>query len=409
MSMYPIERVPAPVAGERERYWNRVHAPTANQRTPFGGVERLVWQLIADERADSPELKTLKAKASYILSKGVSHLGLPTVIRFLVDSFGHLQTPQFEKLFRAVKSAAKSAWGIELPRRITVRLPSYSDATLRNVASFVRKSVSLFTVPDALQLKAWLQKCVTVIPQPPPTVGDVLKRGAQLRVPGIVAEELERTNTNHPCAEWVSFSDRFGMWVVKSGQTDPLQQVHQTTMRQIHSLPCHCPTLFSLCPNLENATQHVILRSPLQWQALFGPTTGRMLGSNPRNRVLPSPEFVVDSLSTVAEKLLDSAIPVFSVNDGRFRDRPLMPPERVGLLVCDLFCTVWSEVDTASDAFPWLSAPVAHDAPYRLRAFGLRGGAWDKALFRPAGFCSKLSELHWTSSIIFGSRFSAWG
>ena len=239
MTMYPIERVPAPVAGERERYWNRVHAPTANQRTPFGGVDRLVWQLIADERADSPELKTLKAKASYILSKGVSHLGLPTVIRFLVDSFGHLQTPLFEKLFRAVKSAAKSAWGIELPRRITVRLPSYSDATLRNVASFVRKSVSLFTVPDAL--KAWLQKCVTVIPRPPPTVGDVLKRGAQLRVPGIVAEELERTNTNHPFAEWVSFSDRFGMWVVKSGQTDPLQQVHQTTMQQIHSVPCHCP------------------------------------------------------------------------------------------------------------------------------------------------------------------------
>ena len=86
-----------------------------------------------------------------------------------------------------------------------------------------------------------------------------------------------------------------------------------------------------------------------------------------------------------------------------------LPTTHVGLLVCDLFCTVWSEVDTASDTFPWLSAPVAQDAPYRLRAFGLRGGAWDKALFRPAGFCSKLSELHWTSSIIFGSRFSVWG
>ena len=68
MTMYPIERVPAHVAGERERYWNRVHAPTANHRTPFGGVDRLVWQLIADEQADSPELKTLKAKASYIQS-----------------------------------------------------------------------------------------------------------------------------------------------------------------------------------------------------------------------------------------------------------------------------------------------------------------------------------------------------
>ena len=134
-----------------------------------------------------------------------------------------------------------------------------------------------------------------------------------------------------------------------------------------------------------------------------------MLGSIPRNRVLPSPEFVVDSLATVAEKLLDSAIPVFSLNDGRFQDRPLMPPERVGLLVCNLFCTVWFEVDTASDTFPWLSAPVTQDAPCRLRAFRPRGGAWDKALFRPASFWSKLSELHWTSSILFGSRFSVWG
>ena len=99
MTMYPIERIPASVAGERERYWNRVHAPTANQRTPFGGVDRFVRQLIADEQADSRELKPLKPKASYILSKGVSHLGLPTVTRFLVDSFGHLQTPLSEKLF----------------------------------------------------------------------------------------------------------------------------------------------------------------------------------------------------------------------------------------------------------------------------------------------------------------------
>ena len=131
----------------------------------------------------------------------------------------------------------------------------------------------------------------------------------------------------------------------------------------------------------------MILRSLLHWQALFGPTTGRMLGSNPRNRVSPSPEFVADSLSTVAEHLLDSAILVFSVSDGRLQDRPLMLPERVGVLVCNLFCTVWFEVTAASDTYPWLSASVAHDTPYRLRAFRLRGGACDNALFRPAGFC----------------------
>ena len=96
-----------------------------------------------------------------------------------------------------------------------MHLSSYSDATLRNVASFVRKSVALFTIPNAL--KAWLQKCVAVIPQPPPTVGDVLQRGAQLRVSGIVAEELGRRNAKHPFTNRIHFSDRFGMWVVGSG------------------------------------------------------------------------------------------------------------------------------------------------------------------------------------------------
>ena len=126
-----------------------MHAPAAHQRTPFGGVDRLISPLIAHEQTNSPKLKTLKAKASYILPKGVSHLGLPIVLRFLVDSFGHLQTQLFEKLFVAMKSVVKTAWSIDLPRRITVRMPSYSEAILRNVGTFVRKSAGLFIVPKA--------------------------------------------------------------------------------------------------------------------------------------------------------------------------------------------------------------------------------------------------------------------
>ena len=345
--------VPALVAGERERYWNKLHAPAANQRTLFVGVDRLIWPSIADEQADSPKLKTLKAKASYILSKGVSHLGLPTVLGFLVDSFGHLQTRLFPKLFRALKSVARTAWGIDLLKRITVRLPSYSEATLRNVATFVRKSAGLFTVPGAL--KALLRKCVTVIPQPSQAVGEVLKRGAQLRVLGIVAEELERRNGEHPFADCTQFSDRLGMRVVGSNPTASLQRMQQDITQRVHG-PCHYPTLLSLCPGLDNATQHVILRLPQQWQALFCPTTGRMFGNNPRNRVFPSLQFVVDSLSMVAENLLDSAVRVFSVTEGRWQDMSLMSSERVGILVCHLFCTVWLEVTTACAAYPWLDA-----------------------------------------------------
>ena len=117
---------------------------------------------------------------------------------------------------------------------------------------------------------------MTVIPRPPQKVGAVLKREAQLRVPGIVAEELERKNGEHPFAEWKRFSDRFGMWVVGSNAV-PIQHVQHDVTQRVHGLPCHYRTLLSLCPGLDNATHHVILQSPQWWQALFGPTTGRML------------------------------------------------------------------------------------------------------------------------------------
>ena len=297
--------------------------------------------------------------------------------------------------------------GVDLPRRITLRVPSHADPILRNVAAFVRKNVALFAVPDAL--KAWLQKCITVIPEPPRAVGDILKQGAQLQVPQIVVAELESRHLEQPFAAWKHLSAHFGMWLVYPHSSNHIECLHNATMQRLQDLPCQCPSLFSLCPTLKNATSHVILRSPGQWQALFGPVTGRRLGGNPRNRVLPSPEVIVDSLSTLSERLISSVIPVFSVTDSRFQKMPIMPPERVGVAVCDLFCNIWSDVTKSCDATPWLDADVAADAPRHLRGFGLQGGGWDKALSRPAGLCSKLSESHLTDAIIFGNRFSVWG
>ena len=44
MTMYLVERVQPSLARQRQRFWDRVHAPTADQKTPFGGVDRLVWE-----------------------------------------------------------------------------------------------------------------------------------------------------------------------------------------------------------------------------------------------------------------------------------------------------------------------------------------------------------------------------
>ena len=56
-------------------------------------------------------MKKLKARAKFILQKGVTHLGIPAVLRFLVDACGHLQTCFFDRLFTEVKRTVRSEWG----------------------------------------------------------------------------------------------------------------------------------------------------------------------------------------------------------------------------------------------------------------------------------------------------------
>ena len=72
MTMYPVERVNPQVARQGERFWDRAYASTANQKTPFGGVDRPVWEMISNEKTYMCEMKTLKAKALYISAKGVT-------------------------------------------------------------------------------------------------------------------------------------------------------------------------------------------------------------------------------------------------------------------------------------------------------------------------------------------------
>ena len=158
MTMYPIERVEPSKAEQRERFWDGVHAPTRNQGTPFGGVDRLIWELISDEREDSSEMKTLKARAELILNKGVLYLGIPTVIRFMADACGHLQTCLVNHLFRAVKRTVRGQWGSLLPRRWTFHVPSYEPHVHAKIQRFIGTRIAPFRIPDAL--RDWPCKCI---------------------------------------------------------------------------------------------------------------------------------------------------------------------------------------------------------------------------------------------------------
>ena len=316
MTMYPVERVHPRVAGQRERFWDRVHAPTVNQKTPFGGVDRLVWEMISNEKTNTCEMKTLKAKVLYILEKGVTHMGVPTVLRFLVNAWGHLQAPIFDKLFAAVKASVQSECGFALPRRLTFHVLSYEPETQSTLRRFVSKRILEFKIPSAL--RDWLCKCIVIVTKATPSVGDVLKRGPVLFVPAFVTAALNEKQYTSPFAAWRPFSQKYGVWVVQDTSPQVLRDVSLKVRRRVCESPCACHKWFTMCPTLQNVTQHVILRERRDWVQMFGPVVGALLGSNPRNRLLPSPEMICESVAELEERLQTATVPVFSTHDAGF-------------------------------------------------------------------------------------------
>ena len=121
--MLPIERVIPEHAGERERFWARVPAPTVNAVTPFGGVDRIPWEELVSKSCETPEGKFLKAKALWLLDH-VHAFDCAALLSFLVKVGKHVESTIFERLFRLAKGAAKKEWNIVLKRRFVIGIPS---------------------------------------------------------------------------------------------------------------------------------------------------------------------------------------------------------------------------------------------------------------------------------------------
>ena len=81
-------------------------------------------------------------------------MGVPIVLRFLVDACGHLQAPVCDKLFAAVKGSVQTEWGFALPRRLTFHLLSYEPKILSTLRRFISKRILEFKIPFAL--RDWL-------------------------------------------------------------------------------------------------------------------------------------------------------------------------------------------------------------------------------------------------------------
>ena len=108
-------------------------------------------------------------------------------------------------------------------------------------------------------------------------------------------------------------------------------------------------------------------------------------------------------------KVQPATVLVFSETEGGSRLAQLSGAKHAGLLVQDLLPMVWEDVCSAAHDPAWLAEDTVSEAEDLLYTYRLREGAWDKALYKPSGFCRNLFEFHWTDSIVFSHRFSVWG
>ena len=191
------------------------------------------------------------------------------------------------------------------------------------------------------------------------------------------------------------------MWVVDKFDSETCTRIRQAVRSKVLTLPCACAKWFDMCPSLRNSTGHLILRKPEEWVQVFGPQIGTLLGSNPRNRILPAYDNVLLDLSALKSRLCNTTVPVFSKADGAFGSAAVTNASQAGVLTHELLPVLWEEVCAKESGCPWLSSEVVQSAEELLFTYRLRGGAWGKALFWPSGFCKSLSEVHRTDSIFF--------
>ena len=262
--------------------------------------------------------------------------------RFSVDACGHLQAPIFDKYFAAVKASVQSEWGFALPRRLTFHVLSYEPEIQSALRRFVSKRNLVFRIPSAL--RDWLCKCIVIVPKATPSVGDVLKRGPILSVPAFVTAALNEKQYASPFAASRPFSQKYGIWVIQNASPQVLHDVSLSVRRQVCDLPCACHKWFTMCPTPQNATQHVILRERCDWVQFFGPVVGALLGSNPRNRVLPSPEMMCESVAKLEDRLQTATVPVFSSHDGGFTRGSLAQGTQIVVLTQDLTNQMWHDI-----------------------------------------------------------------
>ena len=149
-------------ANAAEKHWDWLLGPNLNSRTPFGGAQRVNWQILLHNKLDRPETTSLKDRVLLMVQGGTAHAPLEDLLLLLSVCDKHVSPEFLNKLFRQVSGRVRKEWGVILRRRWVIPLPSHEEELCTRMTKLCRQAVTAMSIPQGRN--TWLKHSLAYIP-----------------------------------------------------------------------------------------------------------------------------------------------------------------------------------------------------------------------------------------------------
>ena len=303
-------------------------------------------------------------------------------------------------------------WGVEVLRRLTLKLPTYGKSIANWVTNTLQTLFSESCVPPAL--KFWLRRTICVVPVAPRKIQGVVRK---MRAP--------------PCARWIpTFLGDLPQATVQvphSGlgvtcltrqlDAEQILLLQNTVQLHLQDQPCLCTTLMAMYPPLRNATGHLALRHQDQLNLLLPKQYAAFFTEYARTPTLPVPEDHQAMMRDLKRKILLAFVQVPTHveaapaphSPGQNKACPLLSPQQVHRAIARIEDHCAQHTAKIGGTAPWLMPEFTATVRSMMRTMKLVGDTWDKRPHKLYACCDLLSESHTLLHIICGKKFVIWG
>ena len=314
------------------------------------------------------------------------------LLQFLMRAARYVKAPRFERLFRKVNLRVGAEWGISLPRRLTLKVPTYG----RSMDLWVtRKLYTLFTegkVPPALKL--WLRRTICVVPMAPNKTAEVLRKARTPRVMPDIISYLQLT-------PYATTPDPRICLLHEPLSSETVQRLAEFASTCTQNMGCDCIRRMHTHPCLRNPLGHIILRSPQQFECIT-PELTDFFSEHAQAPLLPATDTIHTLMQQIRRQLVQALLPVpmptactplTHPDPDPPRPLPLMSVADINHVIHEILQDCDREAKTLSARAPWLRHEHQDTIRHIMKHLELVGDTWDKRLHRMYACFARLQDL----------------